>query len=313
MSISEFKVGQSIAQKFYCVSKTEGLSKNGSTYYSVVLQDKSGSIDGKIWDMTSSIGNFEAKDFIAVEGCVTEYKGALQLTISRVSVCEVEDISEYCPTVNKDIDEMFKSLYRYIESINNEYLKKLLKLFFDNESFVARFKKSSAAKVVHHAYIGGLLEHTLAVTELCDFLSSKYNTLNRDLLLTSAICHDIGKTKEISLFPENDYTDDGNLLGHIYLGAEMIDVQARKIEGFPKELLNELKHCILSHHGKLEFGSPKTPALIEALALSYADDVDAKMRRFSDLLSSSMGGWSDKPDFFLGTKFRSTSVNYALD
>ena len=168
------------------------------------------------------------------------------------------------------------------------------------------FTTSSAAKSVHHAYIGGLLEHTVTVADICEQLLPIYPTVNRDLLITAALCHDIGKIKEISAFPSNDYTDIGQLLGHIYMGTEMIDVQARKISGFPKNLLNELKHCILAHHGSLEYGSPKTPMLIEAMLLNIADDTDAKMRRFEDLLKDVGDDWSDKNDFILGNRYRAT-------
>ena len=164
--------------------------------------------------------------------------------------------------------------------------------FREDEEFAAAFKKSSAAKTVHHGFIGGLLEHTLSVTKLCDYYCSAYPILKRDLLLTAAICHDIGKTKEISPFPENDYTDDGQLLGHIVMGAQMIGERAAKIEGFPHSLLTEVQHCILAHHGELEYGSPKKPALAEAMALNFADNTDAKMETFTELVNSTQEtGW----------------------
>ena len=166
----------------------------------------------------------------------------------------------------------------YVEKIENEHLKKLTELYFkDNEAFIKAFKFHSAAKSVHHGFVGGLLEHTLGVEKLCCFYIKQYPILNGDLLLTAALFHDVGKMREISTFPENDYTDDGQLLGHIYMGAE-----ARRIQGFPKKLLSELMHCILAHHGELEYGSPKKPALAEALALNFADNTDAKMQTFKD-------------------------------
>ena len=163
----------------------------------------------------------------------------------------------------------------------------------EDEEFISRFKFHSAAKSVHHGFVGGLLEHTLGVTKLCDYYCTAYPVLNRDLLLTAAMCHDIGKIKEISPFPENDYTDDGQLLGHIVMGAQMVGEKAAGIEGFPHGLLSELQHCILAHHGKYEYGSPKVPALIEAMALNYADDTDAKMETFKEILenNSDNNGW----------------------
>ena len=154
------------------------------------------------------------------------------------------------------------------------------------------FQQSSAAKTVHHGFVGGLLQHTLAVTRLCDYYCSQYPILKRDLLLAAAICHDIGKTKELSLFPENDYTDDGQFLGHIVIGSEMVGEKIREIPGFPKMLANELKHCILAHHGELEFGSPKKPAIAEAMALNFADNTDAKLQTFTELMESTTEtGW----------------------
>lgn len=188
---------------------------------------------------------------------------------------------------------MYTELLNIIDSIQNTYLKDLLRKFFvEDKAFAARFKKASAAKSVHHGFIGGLLEHTLGVTKLCEYYCTAYPVLNRDLLLAAAICHDIGKTKEISAFPANDYTDEGQFLGHIVMGSEMIGQKAREIPGFPSVLEMELKHCILSHHGEYEYGSPKKPALIEALALNYADDTDAKLETFTEILNASQEtGW----------------------
>lgn len=189
---------------------------------------------------------------------------------------------------------MFNELLKLIGSIENPYLKKLLEAFFvKDEAFVKAFKNSSAAKTVHHGFVGGLLEHTLSVTKLCDYYCGAYPILKRDLLLTAAMCHDIGKTKEISPFPQNDYTDNGQLLGHIVMGSQMVAEKAAGIEGFPHGLLAEIQHCILAHHGKYEFGSPKIPALIEALALNYADDTDAKLETFKEILenNSENTGW----------------------
>lgn len=303
--------GTSISEIYLCKSKQLMVSKNGKEYISLSLQDKTGIIDAKIWEPDSvTIEEFNIMNFVNVSGNVTSFNGNLQLNINSISVADEDayDDSEYSPTTEKDIDEMYDKLLSYINDIKNEYLLKLLKSFFvDNEKFIKRFKMSSAAKTVHHATIGGLLEHTLSVTQICDYLSNHYQSLNKDLLITAAICHDIGKVKEFSVFPENDYTDEGNLLGHIYIGTELINEHAKRIEGFPRILLNELKHCILAHHGELEYGSPKKPALIEAVALHFADNTDSTIKRFEELLSvEGTEKWSDKNDFFLGTKYRKT-------
>ena len=189
---------------------------------------------------------------------------------------------------------MYQELTAMIRTIKNPYLNKLASSYFiDDPEFAKAFQFHSAAKSVHHGFVGGLLEHTLSVAKLCDYYASYYPGINRDLLLTAAIFHDIGKTKELSVFPENDYTDDGQLLGHIIIGTEMVGERIRTIPGFPHRLAAELKHCILAHHGELEYGSPKKPALLEALALNFADNTDAKMETMLEALNAGRenAGW----------------------
>ena len=181
---------------------------------------------------------------------------------------------------------MYHKILEYVNSVKNPHLNLLLKkLFVDDLEFVKNFKNHSAAKTVHHGYIGGLLEHTLGVVRLCDYMADAYPIIKRDLLITSALCHDIGKTRELSEFPLNDYTDEGQLLGHIVIGTEMLHDLIREIPDFPEVLANELKHCILAHHGELEFGSPKKPALVEAVALNLADNTDARMETLTEIFS----------------------------
>jgi 3'-5' exoribonuclease len=220
---------------------------------------------------------------------VTSFQGALQVNVRRVRRTQEQeyDIRDYLPTSRFSIDDMMKELTGYITTIQNPYLKVLLESFFLKDmDFIKSFKEHSAAKSVHHGFVGGLLEHTLSVTKLCDFYCKRYPILNRDLLLTAAMCHDIGKTTELSLFPANDYTDEGQLLGHIVVGTEMIHDRIREIPNFPKTLANELKHCILAHHGELEYGSPKKPALAEAMALNLADNTDAKMETMTEIFAA---------------------------
>ena len=181
---------------------------------------------------------------------------------------------------------MYEELTAYIRQISNQYLRKALEYYYVNdEAFIKKFKGHSAAKTVHHGFSGGLLEHTLSVVHLCEYFATNYSILNRDLLLTAAIFHDIGKVYELSPFPENDYTDAGQLLGHIMIGAQIVGDQAGKIPNFPVKLENELKHCILAHHGELEYGSPKKPALLEAVALNFADNTDAHMETMIEILA----------------------------
>ena len=230
-----------------------------------------------------------------VVGSVSRFNGALQISLSRVRrAAEGEyDTADYLPKSPYNIDEMYETLLKFIDKVENPYLKQLLNHFFvDDEDFVRVFKNASAAKTIHHAFVGGLLQHTVYVTNLCYFFCRTYPVLNKDLLLTAAICHDIGKTREISAFPKNDYTDDGQLLGHITIGAEMIHDAAKEIPGFPAELESDLKHCILAHHGEYEYGSPKKPALAEAMALNFADNADARLETVTELFRAN----AQKPD-----------------
>ncbi|MBR1670587.1 MAG: HD domain-containing protein [Butyrivibrio sp.] len=301
--INELKPGDRVADIYMCKHKLSATTKNGKEYYSVILQDKTGTVDAKIWEPGSGgIEEFEATDCIDVFGEVTSFNNALQVNIKRARKCgEGEfDLSNYLPVSKKNNDDMYKELLAIIGTIENPYLKALLdKFFVDDKEFIERFRRSSAAKTVHHGFIGGLLEHTLSVTKLCDYMASTYPLLKRDLLLTAAICHDIGKTRELSLFPVNDYTDEGQFLGHIVMGCEMVGEKARQIEGFPEILKQELQHCILAHHGEFEYGSPKKPAIMEAVALNLADNTDAKMETFTELLSNvSAPGWQGFNKFF---------------
>lgn len=294
--IKDYKDGDRVFDIYFCKFKSSAVTKNGKSYDNVILQDKTGTLDAKIWDPNNAgIADFEAMDYIEVYGEVTSFNGALQVNVKRVRKCDESeyDESEYMPVSRKNLDEMYAELIKIIESIENTYLKTLLrKIFVEDQAFAARFRKASAAKSVHHGFIGGLLEHTLSVTKLCDYYCTAYPILNRDLLLTAAICHDMGKTREISAFPLNDYTDEGQFLGHIVIGSEMVSQKAREIAGFPPMLEMQLKHCILSHHGEYEYGSPKKPALIEAVALNHADDTDAKMETFTEILESTQEtGW----------------------
>ncbi len=293
--IETLREGERIQEIYLCKQKTSAMTKTGKEYENVILQDKTGQLDAKIWDPGSmGIEDFEALDYVEVHGDVTVFNGQTQLSIKRARKISEDSVdpSNYLPCTDKNMDEMMTELLKFIASVNNPFYKQVLTvLFIDDSKFAEAFKKHSAAKSVHHGFIGGLLEHTLAVTKLCDFYTKQYPILNRDLLLTAAICHDIGKVYELSDFPANDYTDAGQLLGHIVMGSEMVSKIIATIPDFPKKQANELKHCILAHHGELEYGSPKKPALIEALALNFADNTDAKMETMKEIFdSNSMAG-----------------------
>ncbi|UOX69779.1 3'-5' exoribonuclease YhaM family protein [Enterocloster bolteae] len=288
--IDTFREGMHIADVYLCKNKQIALTKNGKEYGNLVMQDKTGTIDAKIWDLGSpGVGEFETMDYVHVEADVTLFQSSFQLNVRRIRRAQEGEYVEadYLPVSKKDIKKMYEELLGYIRSVKNPYLQKLLNGYFvENAAFAKAFQFHSAAKTVHHGFVGGLLEHTLSVTKLCDYYAGYYPMINRDLLLTAAIFHDVGKTRELSRFPENDYTDDGQLLGHIIIGTEMVGESIRSIPGFPEKLATELKHCILAHHGELEYGSPKKPALLEALALNFADNTDAKMETMIEALQS---------------------------
>ena len=288
--IQELNEGMKISGIYLVKSRTSATTKNGKNYDNVILMDKTGTVDCKIWDPDSpGIDDFNALDYVDIIGDVSRYNGSLQVSLKRVRVAKEGEYkpSDYLPTSDKNIDEMFGALLNFINKVKNPYLHQLLNHYFvDDPEFIRRFKSASAAKTIHHAFVGGLLQHTLYVTNMCYFFTKYYPILNSDLLLTAAICHDIGKTVEISSFPQNDYTDDGQLLGHIMIGAEMIHDTARSIPGFPAKLESDLKHCILAHHGEYEYGSPKKPALAEALALNLADNADARLETMTELFKS---------------------------
>ncbi|MCI8293732.1 MAG: HD domain-containing protein [Hespellia sp.] len=285
--IKDLREGDTIRTVYLCKSKRSAETRNGKPYDNLFLQDKTGVLDGKVWDPNSQgITEYEEKDFIEVFGDVINYNGNLQLNIKQIRKAQEGEYNpaDYMPTTDKNVERMYQALLGFVEQIKNSWLRQGVEYYFvKDEAFIRSFKSHSAAKTVHHSFSGGLLEHTLSVVKLCEYLASAYPILNRDLLYASAICHDIGKTKELSNFPDNDYTDDGQLIGHIVIGVEMINEAIRSLPGFPVKTANEWKHCVIAHHGELEFGSPKKPALAEALALNLADNTDAKLETLTEI------------------------------
>ena len=279
--------GETIRNIYLCKGKRCAETRNGKPYENLILQDKTGTLDGKVWDPNSSgIADYYEMDFIEVFGEVTSYNNNLQLNIRQLRKAHEDEYvaADYMPTTEKSQSGMYQELIGYVKQIDNTYLRQVVEYYFvKDEAFIQKFQAHSAAKSVHHGFAGGLLEHTLSVVKFCEYMAGAYPILNKDLLYAAAICHDIGKTKELSSFPENDYTDDGQLLGHIVIGVEMISDAVRTIPGFPPQLASELKHCIIAHHGELEYGSPKKPALAEALALNFADCTDAKMQTLTEI------------------------------
>lgn len=286
--------GETILNIYLCKGKRSAETRNGKPYDNLILQNKTGTLDGKVWDPNSNgIADYDEKDFIEVFGDVISYNNNLQLNIRQIRKAQEGEYipADYMPSTEKSVDGMYEELLSYGRQISNPYLRGVIEYYFEkDEKFIRTFKGHSAAKSVHHGFAGGLLEHTLSVVKFCEYMVGQYDILNKDLLYTAAMCHDIGKTIELSPFPENDYTDDGQLLGHIIIGIEMIDDAIREIPEFPKQLASELKHCIVAHHGELEYGSPKKPALAEAMALNLADNADAKMQTLKEIFKDKKAG-----------------------
>lgn len=310
--IRDLREGDYIKNEIYlCKSKQILTGKSGKEYVSLILQDKTGTIDGKIWDFNCEIGQYEAMDFVHIDARVTSFQDALQLNISKIYKSREGEYypEDYFPKTSRDIEEMYREVKKYIASIKELNLRCLVESFFIKDTeFIKKFKHHSAAKSVHHSFMGGLLEHTLSVLKLCDYYAANYPIINRDLLISAALLHDIGKMDELSAFPRNDYTDEGQLLGHIFIGANKVSEKIKEIVNFPEKLASELIHCILAHHGELEYGSPKKPATIEAMALHFADNTDAKLQTMTELLTSSdsKSEWMGYQRLFESNIMRST-------
>ncbi|OPY84346.1 MAG: 3'-5' exoribonuclease YhaM [Syntrophus sp. PtaU1.Bin208] len=286
--IKDIQSGEKVTDSFLVTEKNLAFSQKGSPYLNLRLKDKTGQVEGKIWDNAQEWDRqFRKGDVVQVNARAVSFKNALQLSIHSLVVLDDADIllNDYLPTTRGSIEAMFADLKSFIEGIESPPLKKLLKAFFDDRETAERFKRAPAAKGFHHIYLGGLLEHTHSVIRLLDQIASHYPGVNRDLLLTGGILHDIGKIREFSYDRLVEYSDEGRLIGHIIIGVEMVDQKIAGIPDFPESLAMELRHLILSHHGILEYGSPKRPKTLEALMVHYVDDLDAKVNAFQEYLN----------------------------
>lgn len=293
IQIKEITDGQAIHDLFLVREMSRGETKTGKPYLSLVLMDASGEISGRVWENAEQLmGECPAGAVVSVSGQAQAYKNVLQLridTLSRMPDSEV-DLALFVPSVQGNVGLMAKELLKLANSVDNPFLKELLLSLFGERRIMQAFKKAPAAKMMHHAYVGGLLEHTLAVTRLADSICSLYPSLDRSLLIAGALLHDIGKLREFSFdsFPF-EYSDRGRLVGHMVLGIEMIQERINTISGFPEDLVDRLKHLILSHHGRYEFGSPSLPMMQEAFALNFLDDLDAKINYMERLAGQAKG------------------------
>ncbi|MCL2576843.1 MAG: HD domain-containing protein [Defluviitaleaceae bacterium] len=295
--IRELRENERVIEHYLCKKKESKESRTGKTFLSLRLQDKTGSIDAKVWEITKDIGQFEEGDVVKIDGTVGSYMNELQMKVIKLRrSMEGEYIAaDFIPTTEKDVGEMFGKITELIKMVENKFIKKLLEnIFIKNEECAEIFKSHSAAMYMHHSYMGGLLEHTLSVAETCLFFGGRYKYVDMNILLAGALLHDIGKIYELSSLPQNEYTDDGQMLGHIILGLEMVTKEIAKIDGFPHETASLIKHCIIAHHGEFEFGSPKIPSTPEAMILHFADNIDAKLTTFAEIYEkdTSPGLWT---------------------
>jgi len=286
--VSELQPNQPVNATFLIHHKEVRQKRSGEPYLSLIVGDRTGDLDAKMWENVAEVmDTIDRDDFVRVKGLLNIYQNRPQLTIhklQRLSESEV-DAGDYFPVSRRDPEEMFAELARIIDEIGNPHLKALLKALFEDEQVMQLYRRAPAAKTVHHAYLGGLIEHVLSVCALCRFAGAHYSDIDPDLLMTGALLHDIGKIHELSYERGFGYTTDGQLLGHIVMGLRMIEEKLHALPEFPPKLRTLLEHMILSHHGHLEFGSPKEPIFPEALLLHYLDDMDSKMECMRSLIA----------------------------
>lgn len=287
--VSGLEANQVITTIFLVKGKEVLSKKTGEPYLSLTLGDKSGDLPAKMWENVEDVTpTFDRDDFVKVKGLVQVYRNKQQLTIHRIRRCqETEiDIADYFPKTTKDVEGMFGELLSLVNQINNPYLKELLVNFLNDSEFVFKLKEAPAAKTLHHAWLGGLLEHTLSLCRLCQVVAQHYPEIDLDLLITGAILHDIGKTEELSYSRSFAYTTEGQLLGHMILELDLVNQKIAQIAGFPPKLKTLIQHLIISHHGEYEFGSPKLPMFPEALVLHCLDNLDSKLASMQALITS---------------------------
>lgn len=278
--VNEIKDRAQVDSVFLVKEKIMAMAKNGKPYLTLRLMDKSGDVDAKVWDNVDTLAAlFDKDDFIAVRSKASVYLGKMQLVIAELRKVPEEEVVlvDFLPESARDIQEMEAELAALVATLSDANLKMLLAAFFGDPEFLTVYRAAPAAKGMHHVYLGGLIEHSLAVARLVDQIVPLYEGLNRDLLIAGALLHDVGKVREMTYLRSFDYTDEGKLLGHITIGVEMVREKIAGLEGFPQELALLLQHMLLSHHGQYEFGSPKRPKTLEATILNYLDDLDSKI------------------------------------
>lgn len=287
---------QTITDYFAVSAKSVRSTGEGSIYFALTLADRTGHIEARMWE-TSEAGEFAAGDVVKLRGQVCRYKDKLQIKVERIRKAQEGefDLGDFVPKTERNVDELWAELNGYVESFTEPHLKALLRSFLDDAEIARMLREAPAAKSMHHAWIGGLLEHIVSLLGICE-LAAKHYSVHRDLLMTGAVLHDIGKLQELRWGTSFDYTLEGQLLGHITIGLGMIERKMDALPEFPPELRVLVNHLVLSHHGKYEFGSPKLPMIPEAVLLHYLDDMDAKMQTMRNEFARSVAAGRDADD-----------------
>lgn len=286
--INQLQPGDSFADQLVLAEKTMAYRKDGNNYLNLVLSDRTGSIKAVVWDNVDQIASqTESGQIVIVNGHVGSYRGNLQMVVKEMSTATTSEINpaDFLPVSERNLDQMFERLKKLSESIQNEYLRDLFGAFWSDQEFVTQFKQAPAAKKMHHAYIGGLLEHTLSMAVLADKISEHYSGIDRDLLISGVLVHDIGKLREYTYDVAIDYSDEGRLVNHIVIGIQMIEDKIKTISTFPEETAMLLKHMVISHHGSRELGSPEPPKTIEAVMLNCIDEMDSRVQAIREFMA----------------------------
>ena len=295
--VADLAAGSAIHEVFLLAQRNLAHKKDGKPFLTVTLADRSGQVNGVVWDQVERIAAAAAEgDFVHVRAQVGEYRGSLQLVVKDMARVPEEqvDAADFLAASSRDAGKMFERLKDMTARMQTPYLKALFDLFWTDEAFVDAFTRAPAAKHMHHAYIGGLLEHTLSMAVLSEMIAGHYSGVDRDILLAGVILHDVGKVRELEYTRRIDYTDEGRLLSHIVIGLSMLEDKLKQVPDFPEVQAQLLKHLIISHHGAREFGSPEPPKTIEAILLNYIDEMDSRVNSVREYVAkdTSEGTWT---------------------
>ncbi|MHB0979019.1 MAG: 3'-5' exoribonuclease YhaM family protein [Thermoleophilia bacterium] len=302
LAAADVTAGTAVCETYLVRSKELRTTKGGKPFLKLRVGDRTGALDCMVWEDAERLARgFEIGDLVIVRARATEYQGSVQLEAGDVRKAPPggTDPRAFLPSTYRDIEELKGFLQFHVDSVYDAHYRALLRVVFEDEQLLARFSDAPAAKTFHHAYLGGLLEHTVTVADLCDHVSQQYGRVNRDLLMTSALLHDVGKVDELTFDRAINYSDAGRFLGHVILGVTFVSARAATIPDFPEDKLRLLLHAIVSHHGELEWGSPKRPKTLEALILHHVDNLDAKVKGFLEIVEGSRDAdWTDLRNLF---------------